>query len=503
MRNIFFIFLSVLQFVCGGERPNILYIFTDDQSSRTVSCYPEAYSWVQTPNIDKLAEEGVRFSNVYIAPFCVASRITAMTGNLPHAAKGTFGGVTLKGKELEEEIKNYPFWPQKLRESGYHTGMIGKWHIYSRMPALNIDWDYSAYWHKKLINEYYNNSKIIINNATPVDLGGYSTDRYTDLAVDYLNGRKDESQPWYLWLCYSGVHMPQTPAERHLGKLDHVKDEAIPVPHDIRPTYKNKPKYANETDSFRKDLKYEKFRKNVRRYHSAVMSIDESVGRLVETLKQNGQFENTVIVFGSDQGLAMGQHGISHKKNAPYDATLNSPLIFRYPKSYQKQAVVDEPVNGTDIIKTFHDIANIEPRKTMDGLSLVPLLKGENHQLERSSMLFSNVRTNFGNSIPKGVKRAEVAKMKEKGMDAMPMYMMVMKGKYKYVRYAVSDYIEELYDMSHLPKDSNNLATNIEYQKFLKEMRNYTIKEFKKTQSGFEGGHFVDLFPEPKIKILP
>ena len=157
MKTLIYIFIISCNLV-SAEKPNILYIFSDDQSYRTVSCYPDSYDWVKTPNIDKLAEGGIRFNNAYMAPFCVASRITHMTGNLPHSAQGTFKEASpLSGTALKEEIRKFPFWPQTLKESGYHTGMVGKWHIYSRMPAIGVDWDYAAYWHKKMINAYYYN----------------------------------------------------------------------------------------------------------------------------------------------------------------------------------------------------------------------------------------------------------------------------------------------------------------------------------------------------------
>ncbi|MBK8091385.1 MAG: sulfatase-like hydrolase/transferase [Verrucomicrobiaceae bacterium] len=148
-------------------RPNVLYIFTDDQSVRTVSCYlNDAYPWVKTPNIDALAKKGVRFQSAYMAPYCMPARISMLTGNLPHASRGLFQGAELKGAELAKEIKDHPFWPQRLRENGYRTGMIGKWHITSRPPAVGIDWDTAIHWSKDM-GDMYHNSKMSFNGAPP------------------------------------------------------------------------------------------------------------------------------------------------------------------------------------------------------------------------------------------------------------------------------------------------------------------------------------------------
>lgn len=484
----------------AAERPNILYIFTDDQSYRTAGCYEGSYSWVKTPHIDSLAKEGLRFKNAYIAPFCVASRITHMTGNLPHSARGILNGETLSGDALKKEIQKHPFWLQKLRESGYHTGMIGKWHIYSRMPAVGIDWDYAAYWHKKMVNAYYYDQKISINGAKPVDLGGYSVDRHTDLAIDYMKERAKETQkPWYLWLCYSGVHMPHQPAKRHENAYMGIND--IPEPAGYRSDRAGKPEYVQQLQVKSNDEDNKKLNETILRYHRCVLSVDENVGRLISFLKESGQYENTIIIFGSDQGLAMGQHGFHHKKNAPYDETLRSPLIFHYPKKFPKGKVINEAVSGPDIIQTLHEISGLKALETMDGMSLLPLLKTPGTKLPRPAMLMSNVRTSFSASIPKGARSIQKkVDAGAKGYEGMPMYMMIIAGKYKYVKHLLKDTVEEIYDLEADPNESRNLALSIEYKEELERLRKLCVEEFRKTQSGFEGGHFVDLFPKARTE---
>ncbi len=476
------------------KRPNVLYIFTDDQSVRTVSCYlRDAYPWVKTPNIDALAKTGVRFHSVYMAPYCMPSRISMLTGNLPHASRGIFQGAELKGADLEKEIKDHPFWPQRLRESGYRTGVIGKWHITSRPPAVGIDWDTAIHWAKDMGGMYYN-SKMSFNGAPPQDIGGYSVDRYTDLAIDFMKEQPKDHRPWYLWLCYTAPHMPTEPAERHKGALAAVND--IPEPLSMTQRY-GKPAYIRDLP----EPPWARVTEAIKRYQECVMAIDESVGRLMQALRETDQLENTVVIFASDQGIAYGQHGLVHEKNAPYDAALRSPLIFSWPAHFAQDQTSEEPVSGPDVVRTLLDIFGLEPLKTMDGMSLLPLLKDPSQRLSRGAMLMTNVKNNMGQTIPQGVERVERAIARgAKGQDAMRDWAMIRSGDYKYVAYCGEAKEEEIYNLAVDPEELVNLADD-GHLPLLEEMRRKAAKELRSTQSGFDGGHFIDFFP--LLKQLP
>ena len=231
------------------KRPNILYIFTDDQSIRSVSCYPEAHDWVKTPNIDLLAREGVRFTHCYTGAWCMPSRVTALTGLLPHGAQS----LKLKKYPMATyDPEKLPFWPSVFRKNGYETACIGKWHIGEDI-GHGRDWDYSVIWDRGAGNAgaYYHNTLVRTNGGERKPLGGYSTDRYTDLAVDYINGRKDSNRPWYLWLCYGAVHSPYDVAKRHGD--DYTEVSSVPVPKDIFPPRPTKPTYMKNYGVWKKD----------------------------------------------------------------------------------------------------------------------------------------------------------------------------------------------------------------------------------------------------------
>lgn len=479
----------------AAERPNVLYIFTDDQSVRTVGCYPDAYPWVKTPNIDALADRGVLFHNVYMAAYCVPSRVSFLTGNLPHAAQGDFGGKALVGAALAQEEKEHPFWPRRLRDSGYRTGMIGKWHIGSRPPAVGLDWDTAIHWRsqrEELFGGYYNGQKVSINGAPPTDLEGYSVDRHTDLAVEFIKDRAKGAgdKPWLLWLCLCGVHAPIEPAERHQGALADVG----PIPAPASFTQRDgKPAYIRDMHTPR----WDKVEPKIRRYHECVMALDENVGRLMRTLEESGQLENTVVIFAADQGIAYGQHGLVAKKDAPYDAALRGPLIIRWPGHFAENQTTYEPVNQTDVVRTIHEITALKPLPTMDGESLVPLLeKPRTAKLRRGAMLMTNVQTQMGQEIPRMIERTRrFIEKGGKGMEAMYDWTLIRSGSHKYIAYAGKDREEELYDLEKDSEELVNLAASPEQKPLLKKLRQQAAAELRKTQSGFDGGHFIDFFP--------
>ncbi|WP_395750159.1 alginate lyase family protein [Prosthecobacter sp.] len=477
------------------KKPNVLYIFADDLTVRAVSCYPQASPWVKTPNMDALAAKGVRFHSVYMAAYCIPSRVSMMTGNLPHAAQGNFTGPQLTGESLKQEIAQHPFWPQRLRESGYRTGIIGKWHISSRPPALGIDWDTAIHWSKSLVNAYYYGQKMIFNGSAPTSLDGYSVDRHTDLAIDFMKALGSKDKPWFLWLCYSSPHKPADPAERHKGALAAVTDIPEPASMKLRD---GKPAYIRDYGMPR----WKGVQEAIRQYHECVMAIDENVGRLTKALQETDQLSNTVIIFTGDQGLAHGQHGLVSKKDAPYDAALCSPLIFSWPGHYPQGRVSEEPVSGPDMVKTLHEIMGLTPLASMDGTSLLPAVKDPDCKLARDAMLMTNVQNHMGERIPEGVKKTErIIARGGKGEAAMPDWAMIRSGVWKYVCYCGDAKEEELYNLAEDPEEIINLALLPAHRARLEQLRLACARQLRATQSGFSSGHYIDFFP--LLKDLP
>jgi arylsulfatase A-like enzyme len=490
-----------------GEKgkPNILFIYTDDQATRTVSCYPEAYPWVNTPNIDALASEGTLFRQAYNGAWCMPSRATMLTGHHQHNVQsmrmeGRYPGSTYDPGQC-------PFWPSVFRKAGYATAHIGKWHT-GTDTGFGRDWDYQVVWNRPRYPEnsvnYYYDQLIETNGGEPELLEEYSTDKYTEWAVEYIRDiSQSDHKPWFLWLCYGAVHGPFTPADRH---LDAYPDVPSPDIKDIYPPRPGKPEYAGSVEFWVPGEDGQPVEKEhnhaynqpgrplndwIRQYHQGVLAIDEGVRRIVQALKETGQYDNTVIVFTSDQGFAWGQHGFRHKV-APYFANIAAPLIFRLPGSItagRKGTVVDHPVSGVDLPVTFFSLAGLELPWRMDGWDLSPLLRDPDAPWEHPAMMVST-GTNYGSNTdtipPKDDRRLYMG-------PGVPWYVILAQGRYKYIRTLVEGETDELYDMVSDPEELRNLAGDPAYRDILEQYRQAAIDELRRT-----GARFADQLPPLK-----
>jgi arylsulfatase A-like enzyme len=481
------------------KRPNILFIYTDDQSYRTLSCYPEAYPWVRTPNIDRLAKIGIRFTAAYNGSWCAPSRASILTGLHPFGVQSmTFRGQYPSSRYDPVECR---FWPTVFRRLGYFTGQIGKWHT-GVDAGFGRDWDYQAVWnrpaHPDNAPSYYKKQLISFNGAKPAYVDGYPTDNYTDWAVDFIRGKqRDQTKPWFLWLCYGATHGPFTPAERHVGAYAGVKVEP---PKDLFGPRDGKPAYVQKMDVWAKGKDGEPVYKGkgdyedktgrtltegVRRYNQCALAIDEGVARLLKALEETGQLENTLIVFTSDQGYAWGEHGFRHKLG-PYDATIRSPLIVCMPGTVPADKTCPVPVSGVDFAPTFFGFAGFELPWTMHGRDLTPLLKDPSMRWDQPMLVTHTGRT-FGKDTNDPAK-ADI-------LEGVPWWVSLRLGKMKYIRTLVENEIEELYDLEADPEELTNLALAPAHRSSLARMRTLTITELRRTNAGF-----LERMPRPKTE---
>lgn len=464
------------------ERPNILFIYTDDHSYRTLSCYPEAYPWVRTPNIDKLAAQGVRFTAAYNGAWCMPSRATVLTGHHQHGVESMRMEGTYPGSGYDP--RKCPFWPKELRARGYFTGQIGKWHT-GTDTGFGRDWDYQLVWNRPKYTEtathYYHDQPITYHGGKTEILKRYSTDQYTDWACDFIRGNgRDTAKPWFQWLCYGAVHGPFTPAGRHLKELAGID---LDTPKDIFPPRAGKPAWAQKVSQWEKDAngrpvaEGRSFIDWVRQYHQGVLALDEGVKRLMDVLEETGQRRNTLVMFTSDQGLAFGQHGFRGTKMAPYDANIRSPLIFSMPGRLPENRVCHTPVSGVDLAPTMLSFAGVRQPWEMHGHDLTPLLQNPDAQWDHPTMLVATGRS-FGsdtNVIPRGAGAIHAD---------VPWYVMIRDRRYKYVRPLIDD-IEELYDLETDPDELDNLSGKAAHKDRLRRMQAQTLAELRRTGCGF------------------
>lgn len=479
----------------ADQRPNILFIYTDDQSYRTVSCYPESHDWVRTPNIDRLAKQGVRFTHAYIGTWCMPSRATMLTGLHPFGVQsmrmeGSYPGSTYDPEQCR-------FWPAEFRRHGYFTAHIGKWHT-GTDTGFGRDWDYQVVWnrpaHPKNAPNYYDKQLISINGSAPQLVRGYSTDNYTRWAVDFIQGKhRDQTRPWYLWLCYGAVHGPFTPAPRH---LDAYPDVRVTTPADIYPPRPGKPEYVQATEHWMRGRGGEPVRKTsrpasgrertltdwVRQYQQAVLALDEGVQQLLEALEETDQLDNTLVVFTSDQGFAWGQHGF-RAKLAPYDATIRAPFIVSMPGTFPEGVVCRTPVGGADLVPTFFAAAGIELPWTMHGHDLTPLLRDPQSEWPHP-VLMTLTGASYGrdtDNVPTGQALYR---------SGVPWWISLREGHLKYIRTLVANETEELYDLRGDPEELTNLALDPAHGTTLGRMREATVAELRRT-----GAQMADRLP--------
>ena len=464
------------------ERPNILYIFTDDHSHRTLSCYKEAYPWVKTPNFDKLASQGVRFTAAYNAAWCMPSRAVMLTGHHQHGVESMRSVEPYPGGTYDPE--KCPFWPKVFRANGYHTAHIGKWHT-GKDTGYGRDWDFQIVWnrpaHPENHQNYYYDQPVTYQGGKTEILKRYSTDQYTDWAVDYIRGNgRDKSKPWYLWLCYGAVHSPFQPAQRHLNELPGIDFD---TPKDIYSPRPGKPDWAQKINSWQKGPDGTPMSGGktlnfwVRQYHQCVIALDEALGRLLAVLEETGQRRNTFIVFTSDQGLAFGQHGFRGVKVAPYDANIRSPLIFSQPGRIPQGTVCEVPVSGVDIPPTIFRAAGMKLPWEMHGHDLWPLIQNPKANWPHACMMVAthDVFGSDTNNIPPDNKAFH---------NNVPWYVLFREKNMKYVRPLITD-LEELYDLDKDPEELDNLAVKQEHQATLRRLRAATIAELRRTKAGF------------------
>jgi len=473
------------------RRPNILFIFTDDQSHRSVSCYDESHPWVRTPNIDRLAAEGLRFEHAYMGTWCMASRAQLLTGRHPHGIEslrmqGAYPGSTYDPEQCR-------FWPAEFRRAGYATGMIGKWHT-GFDSGHGRDWDYQAVWNHvdpKRYGGYYRGQSISFNGGPPEKVGGYSTDNYTRWAVEFIRGEhRPAGRPWYLWLCYDAVHGPYTEAQRHRG--DYRDAEPVPVPEDIYPPRPTKPRYMHQYGKWKRgdDGRPTNGRRTldqcVQKYNRAVRALDEGVGRLLAALKETGQLDHTLVVYTSDQGFAWGQHGFAWKY-APYEANLRAPLLVRLPGTVAEGKVCRRPVGGVDLVPTFFSLAGVELPWEMHSPLLADPAADWPHRV-----MIEQTRWFYGSDT------AEIPPAEQSRWGGVPWYVFLRDGRYKYIRTLEPDEVEELYDLESDPEELVNLAYDPAQRERLEGLRNELHAELRRT-----GAPFADKLPAPRIATAP
>lgn len=358
-------------------QPNILFIMSDDHASHAMSCYGSQIN--DTPNLDRIANEGMRFDNCFCTnSICAPSRAAILTGQYNH-----MNGVKTLGDDLDGRKPNV----QKiLQEDGYQTAIVGKWHL---GHGSNNDPTGFDYWNVLPDQgEYHHPSMIEMGEEKTYQ--GYVTDIITDLSLDWLKNRSQD-QPFMLMCHHKAPHRPWEPDAKHAHMYENVD---IPVPATFDDDYSNRSNAAKEAtmridrdldeidlkvDPPRNltpaELKHWKYQRYIKDYLRVVASIDDNVGRLLDYLDEEGLTDNTIVIYTSDQGFFLGDHGW-YDKRFMYEESLRMPFIVRYPKAIKGGTSTEDFALNVDFAETFLDFAGIQIPNFMQGSSLRPVMEG-------------------------------------------------------------------------------------------------------------------------------
>lgn len=409
-----------------GKPMNIIYIMSDDHSYQTISAYDQRF--IETPNIDWIASHGVRFTNSFVAnSLSGPSRACMLTGKHSHA-----NGFTDNTRRFDPSQQTFP---KLLQKAGYETAMIGKWHLVSVPTGFN-------YWDILIGQGDYYNPDFICNGDT-VRRQGYVTNITTDLALDWLSGKRDKNKPFCLLLHHKAPHrvwnpdtcdldlyndrkypLPETFYDDYEGRLAAKKQEMsiikdMDVVYDLKMADKEqeihtgsvlerwgRANYRRMTPSQReqwdrhynpiirqfkreklegKALAEWKYQRYMHDYLRVIHSLDRNIGRVIDYLRENDLLENTMIVYTSDQGFYMGEHGWFDKRFM-YEESFRTPLLVYLP--HGKVGDVDEMVQNIDYAPTILELAGVPVPSDIQGRSFLPLLQGKKAKKWRKSLYY-------------------------------------------------------------------------------------------------------------------
>jgi arylsulfatase A-like enzyme len=370
MRHPIFLIVFVLCFaylsktatsVVAAERPNFIFIYTDDQRWDALGCVQREqgelarFPWLKSPNLDRLASEGIRFRNAFVVTaLCAPSRAAFLTGRYGH-----LNGIIDNHSPFNEQSVTHA---SLMRSAGYQTAYIGKWHMGSQ-NGQRPGFDFSA----SFIGQGVYFDCPIEVNGVKTESKGWVDDVSTDYAIDFITKSKDK--PFSLVLGYKTCHGPFTPPPR--TESLYTDAEARAVPNLNKPAiYRQNAPTQNPTKPSTSASQPVKTNLGMFR---GLHAIDENVGRLLATLDQLGLTENTVVVYSSDNGYYLGEHGLGDKRSA-YEESIRVPMLIRYPKLIKPNRTVDEMVLNIDLAPTWLELAGLPVPAEMQGRSWKPLL---------------------------------------------------------------------------------------------------------------------------------
>ena len=483
--------LGILAAGCGKPArpvkspPNIVFVFSDDHAYQAMGCYGSVVN--ETPNLDRLAEQGMVFDKCCVTnSICAPSRAVILTGKHSH-----LNGVRDNREQFDGTQQTFP---KLLREAGYQTAIIGKWHLKTEPTGFD-------YWEVLPGQGHYYNPDFRTASGEITE-HGYVTDIIHDKALNWLENDRDPEKPFMLMIQNKAPHREWEPGPDH---LDLYEDTTFPEPANLFDDYEGRGTAAKkqdmtiaETMRIKADLKmweesdedsnvfkrtigrmdeeqrrkwdeaYEddldeykngnlegedlvrwKYQRYMEDYLRCIASVDDNFGRVLDYLEETGLSDNTVVIYSSDQGFYLGEHGWFDKRFM-YKESFYTPLVAKWPGVTQPGTRCGELVSNLDFAETFLDLAGAGIPSDMQGLSITPLLKGNNPESWRDSVYYHYYEFPAVHSV----RRHEG----------------VFDGRYKLIHFYDLDEWE-LYDMETDPSEMNSQYDNPEYQEIVEKLK--------------------------------
>lgn len=461
------LFLSALM-ACNGSKttkeekannenkpPNFLFVLVDDQPFDALE-ESGRYPFLKTPNMQRLIKEGAMFENYYVTQsICSPSRASFLTGTYPH-----IHGVNQNNRHVDPDWESFQPYNSHLQDAGYQTAHVGKIHMAHLRNEEHIRPGFD-YWFSFIgQGEYFD--PMVNDNGREYQEEGYMTDILTDKAISWLKNNRDPNKPFSLNLWHKAVHENHSPAPRH----DEIfKNDPLPTPpYDTHlENYAGKPEWQRLKAWDHRWKEYEpseslppkdwpikgyKFKKLL----ECLLAVDESLGKVLATLEEMGELDNTVIIYSSDNGYFMGEHGYWDKRIA-YESSMKIPMLIRYPEKIKPGTRIEQQALNIDLAPTILDLAGVETPNYMQGESMVKLFDGKSDSENwRDAFMFEYY---VDDAYPY----------------AGPNMLAIKSDRYKLVDAFLEDDIDELYDLKNDPGEMNNLINNPEYASIERDLR--------------------------------
>jgi len=434
------------------RRPNIVFIMTDDHAQSALSIYGSKI--LKTPQLDRIGQQGLRFEQAFVTnALCLPSRATYLTGQYAH-----IHGMRTNGAESgflrEPRLRNATTWPNLLRAAGYYTGVVGKWHV--NTPP--IGYDYTAILPGQGV--YFDPPMLV--NGTAATQRGHTDDVITRHALGFLASRP-RKRPFALLYQFKAPHRGWEPAPRFAHAFDDIE---VPLPHGLLDSLQNRPDALRKSDMKIADMpdfpdqvdsklpEHERARRNfeifIKRYHSVLLGVDENVGRFLDVLDASGLAEDTIVIYTTDNGFFLGEHGLFDKR-LMYEPAIRVPMLLRWPAGVARGMTDTRHfVLNIDVAPTLLDLAGVAVPSAMQGASWKPLLARRNPDW-RSDFLYAYYEFPAAHCVrPHRGVRDE---------------------RWKYIRWNLAPSEEELYNLQNDPDEQRNLAQDAEHASTLNHLR--------------------------------